>query len=255
MNIDWNMPADAYHSINAISKSGLDQLAKSPLHYNHWLNNRHEPTDAMRFGTAVHMAVLEPASYAAKYGVFSGDRRTKEGKAQYEQFVASGKVSLTQDDWDSIEGITQSIQSHPWWRHNTASLRPEVSCFGRTADGISIKARMDGVTDTHIIDIKTTTDASPSGFQKTIANFRYHWQAAWYRRFIDLPFIFIAVEKTAPWAVGIYEIDAEALAVANNDIDTLLNTFRDCQTFESTPGYRSEPVTLSLPKFVKPIEA
>jgi exodeoxyribonuclease VIII len=255
MRIIHNLPADDYHSIHALSKSGLDQLAKSPMHYQHWLTNKQEPTEAMKIGTAVHMAVLEPIEFGAKYGKFTGDRRTKEGKAAYEEFQASGKTALSSDAWDQIQGIAQSVQSHQWWMQNTRSLQTEVSCIDRTPDGIDIKARMDGVTNTHILDIKTTSDASPSGFAKAIANFRYHWQAAWYRRFIDLPFIFIAVEKDAPHAVGIYEIDAEALAVANNDIETLLNTYRDCRTYGSMPGYRSEVVTLSLPKFVKPIEA
>ena len=257
MKIIYELPADDYHSISALSKSGLDQLAKSPMHFKHWTENRDKeaPTEAMRFGTAVHMAVLEPQKFALQYAKFTGDRRTKEGKAAFAEIEESGRTPLNEEQWNSIQGVAESVEANLWWQQNTKTLRTEVSCFHRLNDGIDLKARMDGVTDEFIVDIKTTQDASPAGFARSIASFRYHWQASFYRRFIDLPFVFIAVEKTAPYATGVYTIDTEALVAADADIDNLINIFRDCRAFGSMPGYKSEIVTLSLPKYVKPIEA
>ena len=250
-----NIPAEDYHAIKALSKSGLDQLAKSPAHYAHWLQNPNtEPTEAMRIGTAVHMAVLEPEKFRLKYALFSGDRRTKDGKAAYEALLSTGVEPLNADAWEQINGIAASVRSHPWWIENVTDSETEVSFFD-LFDGIDVKARMDGITARHIIDLKTTSDASPAGFAKSVANFRYHWQAAWYQQFVDLPFVFIAVEKEPPYAVGIYTLDADAIAIANADISVLLANLKDCQAFGSMPGYRSDIVTLSLPKFVKTIEA
>ena len=52
-----------YHRHSAISKSGLDVVAKSPLHYwARYLDPKREvpePTAAMRIGTALHTLVLE----------------------------------------------------------------------------------------------------------------------------------------------------------------------------------------------------
>jgi len=198
--------------------------------------------------------VLEPEKFRLKYALFSGDRRTKDGKAAYEALLSTGVEPLNADAWEQINGIAASVRSHPWWTENVTDSETEVSFFD-LFDGIDVKARMDGITARHIIDLKTTSDASPAGFAKSVANFRYHWQAAWYQRFVDLPFVFIAVEKDPPYAVGIYTLDADAIAIANADISVLLATLKDCQAFGSMPGYRSDIVTLSLPKFVKTIEA
>lgn len=74
-----------YHAHPAISKSHLDLIARSPLHY--WARyidpNRvpTEPTDAMRLGTAVHTLTLEADQFEARYAVAPAvDRRYKAGK-------------------------------------------------------------------------------------------------------------------------------------------------------------------------------
>ena len=55
-----DMSNEDYHRSPAISKSGMDRLAISPEHYQAYLLERREETPAMKTGTAVHMAVLEP---------------------------------------------------------------------------------------------------------------------------------------------------------------------------------------------------
>ena len=85
-----------YHRHHAVSKSHLDQVARSPLHY--WARyvdpNRvePEPTPAMTIGTALHSHVLELDTWDQRYVVMPEgiDRRTKAGKAEWEAFsVAS----------------------------------------------------------------------------------------------------------------------------------------------------------------------
>ena len=67
----------AYHAGDGISKSGLDLIARSPLHYFAKYRSpdreRDEPTEAMKLGTAVHSAVLEPESFASDYIVVPAD--------------------------------------------------------------------------------------------------------------------------------------------------------------------------------------
>ena len=66
------MPSTVYRNHPAISRSQLSDLNRSPLHY--WA--RHVDPDriiaekyspALKFGTAVHMAVLEPALFMQTY--------------------------------------------------------------------------------------------------------------------------------------------------------------------------------------------
>ena len=62
-----DLPIEEYLAIPAMSSSGLQQFRRSPAHY-HWSRaNPVAETDAMRFGTAVHTAILEPGLFDATY--------------------------------------------------------------------------------------------------------------------------------------------------------------------------------------------
>lgn len=66
-----NLSAPEYHALPALSFSGMKDLAISPLRYWHlWINPQRperEETSEMRFGTALHCAVLEPDQFDARY--------------------------------------------------------------------------------------------------------------------------------------------------------------------------------------------
>ena len=72
-----------YHADPAVSASHLHAIARSPYHYwSRYLDpNRKpvEPTAAMRLGSLVHCAVLEPDELSQRYSV-CGPRNTKAGK-------------------------------------------------------------------------------------------------------------------------------------------------------------------------------
>jgi exodeoxyribonuclease VIII len=87
---------DAYHGGPGVSKSGLDLIARSPLHYwTRYLDPQRtptEPTPSMRLGTAIHTAVLEPGEFAKRHHVAPVvDRRTKDGKAAWEAALAAAE--------------------------------------------------------------------------------------------------------------------------------------------------------------------
>jgi exodeoxyribonuclease VIII len=95
-----------YHAHPAISKSHLDLIARSPLHYwARFLDPKRvipEPTPAMRIGSAVHTHVLELDKWDTEYTVAPDglDRRTKAGKeawAAFEAESANGRTVLSRD--------------------------------------------------------------------------------------------------------------------------------------------------------------
>lgn len=81
-----------YDAIDAVNQSRLKPMAISPLQAEHEAESREE-SEAMRFGTAVHVAVLEPDSFNDRYHIMPAcDKRTKEGKALYHAALhAAGK--------------------------------------------------------------------------------------------------------------------------------------------------------------------
>ncbi len=244
-----NMPSAIYHGTKALSKSGLDQFRRSPAHFRAWQDGttKNESSPALEFGTAVHMAILEPELFAKSYAVFTGDRRTKDGKAAYEAIIAAGLTPLNQEQWDNITGAAAAVHAHPAAAPLLNGIQTEVSCFD-SWNGVKVKARIDGLAKDYIIDVKTTQDASLSAFAKSCAQFRYHVQAAWYQRITGINrFVFIAVEKEAPYGVACYELDQLAIDVGHSIIDEQLKTFIECQELNSWPCYPSTTQTLSLP--------
>lgn len=64
------IPNAEYHGGPGISKSGLDLIHRSPMHYHAVVtaaNDNHESTAAQAIGTAAHMLILEPAEFVKTY--------------------------------------------------------------------------------------------------------------------------------------------------------------------------------------------
>ena len=248
-----------YRGLDAIGKSDLDLIAKSPAHFKCAVR---EETAAMTLGSAVHCAVLEPDRFAMDYVMAPGiDRRTKVGKEQFAEFEAAnhGKTVLSMEDGMLCHHLAQSVLSHALAAPLLVGAMPEVSALWSDAEfNVRCRARFDALTPGGwIIDLKTTTDSSPRGFAKSVANFRYHVQAAWYLDGYqiatggDLPvgFLFVAVEKTPPYAVALYELDAESLEQGRMVARRDLARYANARDLDHWGGYSEAIQTLSLPRW------
>jgi hypothetical protein len=260
-----------YHAHAAISKSHLDQVAKSPLHY--WARyldpNRvvPEPTPAMAIGSAVHTHVLELDQWDACYvsapdGI---DRRTKAGKAEWEAFTAAatGRTVLPKADADLVMRMAHSVFSHPAAAMLLAlpGKAETTHMWTDAATGLQCKCRPDWLTDDGrlLVDLKTTEDASARGFAKSIAQWRYHVQASWYLDGIEQAtgtrpeqFLFLCVEKKAPYAVAVYAADAEMIAAGAQAAARDLDVLATCKAAGAWPGYSDQIEPISLPPWMRP---
>lgn len=249
-----------YHALDAVGKSDLDKIARSPAH---WKYAEREETAAIRIGSAVHCAVLEPERFEAEYvGAPDLDKRTKAGKEAFAEFEAAnqGKIVISADDLGLCLDLQAQVRNHPRVAHFLSSGQSEVSALWKDEEfGVRCRARFDWLTpDGWLIDLKTTTDASASAFARSCASYRYHVQAAWYLDAYpqasggDLPmgFLFIAVEKTAPYAVALYELDAEAVELGRQLARRDLSRYATAREMDCWPGYPTEIQPLSLPRWV-----
>jgi hypothetical protein len=254
------VPFSDYMQWDAVNNSLLSVLInKSPAHAKLY---KEEPpdTDALRFGHALHTRALEPQLYPERYAIRPEcDRRTKEGKAIYEDFLATldGKTELTQAENDSIEAICASIEKnrlHRWIERG----KYEVCIVWRDArTGLLCKARLDYYHDTEnvIVDLKSTIDASYDGFAKSIFNFDYYQQAAWYCDGIktlkgDTPsFVFLAVEKKPPYACAAYEAADEMLIAGRKTYRKALALYQECMATNHWPGYPDRVEIITMPQW------
>ena len=260
-----------YHAHSAISKSHLDQVAKSPLHY--WARyldpNRvtPEPTAAMAIGSAVHTHVLELDQWDARYVTAPDgiDRRTKAGKAEWEAFTtaSTGRTVLAKADAEQVMRMGHAVFGHP-----AAAMLLGLPGKAETthmwvdaATGLQCKCRPDWLTDDGrlIVDLKTTEDASPRGFAKSIAQWRYHCQASWYLDGVEQAtgtrpeqFLFLCVEKKAPFACAVYAADAEMIAAGAQTAARDLEVLATCKAGDVWPGYSDQIEPISLPPWMRP---
>lgn len=256
ISIIENMPNAEYHASPAISKSGLDKIEKSPAHY---FYAEPEKTKALIIGSAFHDLVLLPEVFKKNYIVKPEglNLSTKEGKSWKAQAESEGKEILSHEDFQHINAMKESVFAHHAASKLLASGKPEVSIFWEDEIGVDCRCRPDFINDNHIIvDLKTTTDASPEGFAKSVANFRYHVQDAYYsygfKQAFGYPpkgFVFIAVEKDPPYAVGVYTLNDEAKLEGEIRFRANLETYKEALERNVWDAFSQKIETLSLPNW------
>jgi len=255
--------ADAdYRNATGLTQSSLKEFLVSPAHYLASTEVKKEPTKAMILGTAFHAEMLQPdptKHYAVKLKM---DGRTKEGKAYNEQFEEenAGKAIITEEDLVTIKAMAASVRKHPLASRLMSELtHREVAMFGtaRPAGGeVRLKGLVDGYSATggYALDLKSAEDASPRyfGFPKAIKDRDYDVQEVQYRWLLDAngkvcnEFYFIAVEKVAPYAVGVYTISKKAIEKTTQKWENAIHDFAVCQSSGNYPAYSDTSVEVTL---------
>lgn len=247
---------EEYHGGPGISKSHLDAVADNPRKYwQAYVNPERaprEPTPAMVIGTAIHAAILEPDLFSKTYVVAPDiSRRSNAGKEEYARWLEDheGAIVLTQEQYDTAVGAADSVLSN----HEALDLlshgSPEESFFAIEPDtGELVKCRTDWRhPERGIVDVKSTEDASPDGFIRSVFKYNYHVQVAWYRDVIeaalDAPapadWVFIAVEKTPPYAVGLYRVPEAMVRAGRQLARERLNRIVECRRTNTWPDYNA----------------
>lgn len=257
MGLRSNIPNAAYHAAAGISKTGLDHLAKSPAHYMAYLREGVPETPALRLGRVIHRAILEPDSLSLAVAP-ECDRRTTVGKKAWADFVAAsvGCEIVTPTEAEQIRRMRDAVYVHPAARRLLfAPGHAEVSgwWFDRTT-GELCRCRPDYLREDGIlVDLKTTEDAGPA-FAKSCANYAYHKQAAFYMDGVEAVtgerpagFVFVAVEKSAPYAVAVYQLAPVDIELGRALYQRDLMTLADCKIKHAWPAYSEKIETLSLP--------
>ena len=252
------MNDDEYFALEALSASGAKLLKKSPLHYRADKFKTRQPTEAMVFGTVVHRLALEPErpAFAVKYLNWA----SKEGKAERERLEATGLPILSEADGDRATAIRDALWSDAQIAEMLEGAQKEQVMLW-DQHGVKCKAKADAIGDGVVIDLKTTLDAGPQEFARSIAAFGYFRQAAHYLDGYEATkgerakdFVFIAVESQAPHAVALYRLDAASIAAGRLEMRRAAAVYRECLATGEWPGYSRKVTTLSLPQWAMPAD-
>lgn len=256
-----DVPFGDYLAWDAVSQSQLKELQRSPAHLRASLEAPDDDNDALRMGRAVHCAVLEPHRFALDFAVLpeGHDGRTKAGKELWADVVARGATPLKFDQAANITGMAAALRAHAAAGMLLASAGPaELSLVWRDpATGVLCKARHDkhahAVGGGVILDVKSTTDASAREFERTVFNFAYHRQGAFYirgARALELPvehYAILAVEKEPPFAVAVYRLNEAAIDAGDQEVGALLSRYEACRARNVWPAYPETVQDLALP--------
>lgn len=260
------MQREEYEQIAAVNWSTLKHLGKSPAHYLHALTNPGEDTDARQRGRVTHLAVFEPERFTKEVAVYAERRVGKDWQAFVQ--LHQGKEIITSRMNDVATTIAGVARNHPLsakylaggasertvqWKYRSPAIAHlevfEMAC----------KARLDFVAEAGaIVDLKSTRDASPTGFAREVLRYEYHVQAAFYvdgyeaETGIRLPFVFVAVEAAAPFVVQIYRVPDHVLELGRARYMELLAHLNVCRKESRWDGYASTEMELVLPTWAMP---
>ena len=260
IGIHKGIPANDYHHWSALSNSHLNHLRKSPAHLQAYLAEPSKDTPAFKLGRAIHCAILEPDIFPTTY--FLGldvDRRTKQGKTAWVDFLKTHDEScvLSPADYARCAAIRDAV-----WKKKTARVLLEAVGEAELSiawdrNGVLCKARYDWISQEldggTIVDLKSTTDASPKQFEKSIFNFGYHRQGAFY---LDgaapchIPvenYVVLAVEKDPPYESAAYKIKTEVLQAGWLQVEPLIEKYKACCERGEWPGYADIFTDIGIP--------
>ncbi len=270
-------PAEAYHrrELGVASNSVLKLIReRSPAHYRAWVDGVDKgDTPALAFGRAYHMRVLEPERFAQAYIAAPEDpprrptQRQRDAKKPSDDTRAAiafwdawdadnaGKLILSAEDFDRIEAMHAALMQHPVAAGIMREGHSEVTMRWTDPEtGVQCKARADWwKPGRFFMDLKTTDDASPDGFKRSVAKYGYHVQHAHYcdgAAACGDPvqnYLILAQEKEAPYVAAVYHIDAAAEIRGYDLRQRGLATMRDCLATDTWPGYGTGITELSLP--------
>lgn len=262
------IPNSDYHADqNSLSSSGAKTLAKpggaARFHYEQ--THPKVDTEALLFGTAAHAFILEGVAPE----VFTEAKTLTSVKGK--KFIANlpaGTPVVTQEGWETLQGMAEAVHENPLARRLlTAPGKAEQSVYWNHPSGATLRCRPDWLPDEvdselgflPIVDLKTTRDATPAGFRRSCFQLGYHQSAAWYAAGLaainvstNARMVFIAVEKTPPYLVGVYTPSDEALEVGHALNEIGINRWMRARIFDDWEALECGLQTLAIKPYEIP---
>lgn len=240
----WDSSNDEYHSSPGVSKSMLDVFIQDPLVFegrfvSKWLE-RKRPSDAMKLGTLLHDIVLDPLGVGASVQIVPRDALTLDGRKSGMKFKHwrennPGGIPIRWND--PVAFMLEAVRRNEMAMAllSAATDFEENQRWTDRETGLLLRSRTDGICwPTAILDLKSTRDASPAEFTKSVLKYGYHRQAAMYQEPWEilsgerLPFYFIAVQSSEPYHCRVYQLSDEFVELGRQQIADARRRLAEC---------------------------
>jgi len=251
-----------YDACTNLNQSAAKLLLVSPGHFRDYLDSPRKETAALRMGTLVHLATLEPDRFNAELITIPEDAPKKptekqlnakkpklehlEAKAWWDNFneLAKGKTIVDQDEQEQAKAMGLALSAElKHWGVKPVAQELSLTC---TYSDIALKGQVDLISeDGWIYDLKSMEKRlSPYTVRSSVYKWGYQFQAAFYCLLFKQVFgirakgfRMVCVEKSKPYATGIYEISGELINEGMLQVTQALESYKACTAFNSWPLY------------------
>ena len=249
-----------YHRSKGVSSSTLRRFRQSQLHA---MQEVVEPTTAMQIGSAAHSLIVEGENaFNKEVAVISGSPYTNANKQLKRDYLDRGMLVITQDKRDMLFQMKDNLIEEArkfldvdQGEYPGVFVKPYENALYWWEQDVLLKLRSDVIrypviqpySDESIvvIDYKTTSDCSVSGFTRSIRRYQYDLQAAFYRRgyqkagFKVEDFLFVAQETKHPYATKIFKMNDEDMDRGWEQLEKSLVDFKAVKDGEKPSIYNS----------------
>lgn len=256
----------------SLSKSIIHTLIeKSPAHAriaHPRLNRDFQREDDPKFdlGNASHALFLE--GNANVHIVAANAWTTKDAKEQRETARQHGRTPMLAKDYERCEALVEAVrrqcdehEAGPFFTDGKA----EETLVWEDEYGVLCRSRLDWLTNDHsaVHDLKTTgkqnnpSGASPDAWSRTALSIGADLQAAFYLRGCEKvlgvrpDFYFVVCEVGAPYAMSVFGIAPDTLALAEKKIDYALKTWAMCLRNDEWPSYPAQVAHITTPPYIE----
>lgn len=258
------MSFEDYAAVDALSGSSLLHIRRSPLAYRYHEDNPQEPTEAMKLGTVIHTAILEPP-LLGKVSIWGLKEEQKVRRGQvWEEFRKStsedGLIILTKAERAEVAATVEGVYDCAPARKYLCEEGPtEISMFWFDEAGRYWKGRLDklirGKNSATIVDLKKTRSCASRRFGSQAYHIGYHIKAAiyasgYFRLTGIMPkFKWIAAESKPPFECAVFRATPDVMIMGGEECDKLVKLLDECKRLDHWPPEQEEEEDLILPDY------
>ncbi len=252
-----NMSFDDYLSYDAISRSDLNLVEKSPEHYIR-KSEIYKSTRSMDVGTMFHSFLLEPDVFFEKSCILEKnlDSRKKEDRALKIINELEGKKIIQKKDFELLKKMHEGVKRNRMASKLICGGLSEMTLIGKDKNtGLKIKCRPDYMIDVDkskaiILDIKTTQSARDVDFMRSMYAYNYHIQqhmitSLLLQKYEQVDFYFIVCEKESLYSCVVYNLSDDIMRFAETKYNNLMAKIKQCKEDGVYNGYENKTLTLT----------
>jgi exodeoxyribonuclease VIII len=234
------------------------------------------PSQALIIGSATDCLIFEPDQFDDQFVIMPElNLRTKEGRETkatlMEECAKESKRLISMREKQQSMRTALAIRSNPFMIDLMKSGTGQaVFTWKDPVTGLWCKCKPDWYDPESgtMVDLKTARCAAPNEFSKSVGNYRYHVQDAFYTdgaRANGFPvnrFIFAVMEKPpetgmnsyleeSPELMAFYELEQEDKDAGRDSYMSDLSAINFCMMNDEWAGYTDQVITISRPSWSK----